>query len=265
MFLYGFMQRAFQASTLIAIMAPVLGLLLILRRQSLMADTLSHVSLAGVALGMLLNINPTLTTLGIVILAAIGIEYLRVIFKGYSEISVAILMATGMAVALVLMSFVSGKQNASVEQFLFGSIITINDDQILILLALAIIVVLLYLIFRKPLYVLTFDEDTAHTAGLPVRMMSLSVSVITGVAISVPITGSLLVSSIMILPAAISMRLVHTFNGVILLGIGIGLTGMYGGLFASYQYGTPPGATITLVFVAMFILTSIYKVLIEKK
>ncbi|MFZ2505851.1 MAG: metal ABC transporter permease, partial [Trichococcus flocculiformis] len=137
MFLYGFMQRAFQASTLIAIMAPVLGLLLILRRQSLMADTLSHVSLAGVALGMLLNINPTLTTLGIVILAAIGIEYLRVIFKGYSEISVAILMATGMAVALVLMSFVSGKQNASVEQFLFGSIITINDDQILILLALA--------------------------------------------------------------------------------------------------------------------------------
>lgn len=176
-------------------------------------------------------------------------------------------MATGMAVALVLMSFVSGKQNASVEQFLFGSIITINDDQILILLALAIIVVLLYLIFRKPLYVLTFDEDTAHTAGLPVRMMSLLVSVITGVAISVvmPITGSLLVSSIMILPAAISMRLVHTFNGVILLGIGIGLTGMYGGLFASYQYGTPPGATITLVFVAMFILTSIYKVLVEKK
>jgi len=98
-------------------------------------------------------------------------------------------------------------------------------------------------------------------------MMSLLVSVITGVAISVvmPITGSLLVSSIMILPAAISMRLVHTFNGVILLGIGIGLTGMYGGLFASYQYGTPPGATITLVFVAMFILTSIYKVLVEKK
>ena len=162
MFLYGFMQRAFQASTLIAIMAPILGLLLILRRQSLMADTLSHVSLAGVALGMLLNINPTLTTLAIVILAAIGIEYLRVIFKGYSEISIAILMATGMAVALVLMSFVSGKQNASVEQFLFGSIITINDEQILILLALAIIVVLLYLIFRKPLYVLTFDEDTAH-------------------------------------------------------------------------------------------------------
>lgn len=211
-------------------MAPILGLLLILRRQSLMADTLSHVSLAGVALGMLLNINPTLTTLAIVILAAIGIEYLRVIFKGYSEISIAILMATGMAVALVLMSFVSGKQNASVEQFLFGSIITINDGRILILLALAIIVVLLYLIFRKPLYVLTFDEDTAHTAGLPVRLMSLLVSA--------HHRGrhqrgdadyrSLLVSSIMILPAAISMRLVHTFNGVILLGIGIGLTGMYG-------------------------------------
>lgn len=266
MFFYGFMQRAFQASTLIAIMAPVLGLLLILRRQSLMADTLSHVSLAGVALGMLLNVNPTVTTLFIVILAAVGIEYLRVIFKGYSEISIAILMATGMAVALVLMSFVSGKQNASVEQYLFGSIITISQEQIMILLVLTVMVILLYLVFRKPLYVLTFDEDTAHTAGLPVRWMSLLVSVITGVVISVvmPITGSLLVSSILILPAAISMRLIHSFNGVILLGIGIALTGMYGGLFASYQYGTPPGATITLVFVFIFVLTSIYKIVKDK-
>lgn len=231
-----------------------------------MADTLSHVSLAGVALGMLLNVSPTITTLFIVILAAVGIEYLRVIFKGYSEISIAILMATGMAVALVLMSLVSGKQTASVEQYLFGSIITISQEQIMILLVLTIVVVLLYLIFRKPLYVLTFDEDTAHTAGLPVRWMSLLVSVITGVAISVvmPITGSLLVSSILILPAAISMRLVHSFNGVILLGIGIGLAGMYGGLFASYQYGTPPGATITLVFVSIFVLTSIYKVVKDK-
>lgn len=261
MFFYGFMQRAFQASTLIAIIAPILGLTLILRRQSLLADTLSHVSLAGVALGMLIGVNPTITTIFVVILVAVGMEYLRTVFRGYSEISIAILMSTGMAVALVLMSLVSGQQTTSIEQFLFGSIVTIDQEQIFVLFILTVSLVVLYLIFRRPLYVLLFDEDTASTAGLPVRWISLFISIITGIAISVimPITGTLLVSAILILPAAIAMRLVNSFKQVIWVGIGIGLIGMYSGLFASYQFGTPPGATITLMFVALFVLTSVFK------
>lgn len=261
MFFYGFMQRAFQASTLIGIMAPILGLTLILRRQSLMADTLSHVSLAGIALGMLIGINPTITTIFVVILVAIGIEYLRTVFRGYSEISVAILMSTGMAVALVLMSFVSGQQTANIEQFLFGSIVTIDQGQIVTLFVLTVIIAALYFIFRRPLYVLLFDEDTALTAGLPVRWISLFISIITGIAISVimPITGSLLVSAILVLPAAVAMRLVNSFKMVIWTGIGISLIGMYGGLFVSYEFGTPPGATITLMFVGLFVIVSIFK------
>lgn len=260
-FFYGFMQRAFQASTLIAMIAPILGLTLILRRQSLLADTLSHVSLAGIALGMLIGINPTFTTIFVVILVAIGIEYLQDVFQGYSEISIAILMSTGMAIALVLMSFVSGQQTASIEQFLFGSIVTIDKDQITTLLVLTVVVVALYVIFNRPLYVLLFDEATAATAGLPVRQISLFISVITGVAISLimPITGSLLVSAILILPSAIAMRLVNSFKTVILLGTVIALIGMYGGLYLSYDLGTPPGATITLMFVLIFIGTGVFK------
>ena len=242
-------------------MAPILGLTLILRRQSLMADTLSHVSLAGIALGMLIGINPTITTIFVVILVAIGIEYLRTVFRGYSEISVAILMSTGMAVALVLMSFVSGQQTANIEQFLFGSIVTIDQGQIVTLFVLTVIIAALYFIFRRPLYVLLFDEDTALTAGLPVRWISLFISIITGIAISVimPITGSLLVSAILVLPAAVAMRLVNSFKMVIWTGIGISLIGMYGGLFVSYEFGTPPGATITLMFVGLFVIVSIFK------
>lgn len=260
-FFYGFMQRAFQASTLIAMIAPILGLTLILRRQSLLADTLSHVSLAGIALGMLIGINPTFTTIFVVILVAIGIEYLQDVFQGYSEISIAILMSTGMAIALVLMSFVSGQQTASIEQFLFGSIVTIDKDQITTLLVLTVVVVALYVIFNRPLYVLLFDEATAATAGLPVRQISLFISVITGVAISLimPITGSLLVSAILVLPSAIAMRLVNSFKTVILLGTVIALIGMYGGLYLSYDLGTPPGATITLMFVLIFVITGIFK------
>ena len=266
MFFYGFMQRAFQASFLIAVIAPILGLFLILRRQSLMADTLSHISLAGIALGLLLNINPTFMTLVVVVIAAVSIDYIRMLYKSYSEISIAILMSAGMAIALVLMSLNEGGTNTSIQQYLFGSIVTINFAQVRLLLFLFVLVIGLFLVFRKPMYVLTFDEDTAYTAGLPVKFMSIIFNVITGITIAVimPIVGALLVSAIIILPAAIAMRLSKSFNLVILVGIIIGLIGMFTGLTASYQFGTPPGATITLVFIVIFIITTILKKLISQ-
>ncbi len=266
MFFYGFMQRAFQASFLIAVIAPILGLFLILRRQSLMADTLSHISLAGIALGLLLNVNPTFMTLVVVVIAAVSIDYIRMLYKSYSEISIAILMSAGMAIALVLMSLNEGGTNTSIQQYLFGSIVTINFAQVRLLLFLFVLVVGLFLAFRKPMYVLTFDEDTAYTAGLPVKFMSIIFNVITGITIAVimPIVGALLVSAIIILPAAIAMRLSKSFNLVILVGIIIGLIGMFTGLTASYQFGTPPGATITLVFIVIFIITTILKKLVNQ-
>lgn len=259
MFFYGFMQRAFQAAFLIAVIAPILGLFLVLRRQSLMADTLSHISLAGIALGLFLNVNPTFMTLVVVVIAAVIIEYLGSLYKSYSEISIAILMSAGMSVALVLMSLSSGGSTTTIQQYLFGSIVTISQQQIYLLVALFVIVVVLFLVFRKPMYVLTFDEDTAFTAGLPAQLMSILFNVITGVTIAVimPIAGALLVSAIMILPAAIAMRISKSFNWVIIVGIIVGIIGMFSGLTVSYEWGTPPGATITLVFIAIFVLTTV--------
>lgn len=261
MFLYGFMRQAFQASFLISIIAPILGLFLILRRQTLLADTLSHVSLVGVALGLLLGVAPTWTNIVVVIFASILLEYIRIIYKSYTEISVAIMMSGGMALALVLMSF-NDTTAMSLNTFLFGSIVTISTDQVLFLLVLTLLIITLYIFFRRPMYVLTFDEETAFTSGLPVRMMSIAFNVITGVAIAIimPIVGALLVSAILILPAAISMRLSKSFTGVILIGIILAVIGMSSGLTISYYQGTPPGATITLVFLVIFFIV----ILLEK-
>lgn len=261
MFFYGFMQRAFQASFIIALIAPVLGLFLILRRQSLMADTLSHVSLAGVALGLLVNVNPTVTTLLVVVAAAILLEYLRSLYKSYSEISIAMLMSGGMALALVLMGLGAGSSTVSIQQYLFGSIVTISSQQVVLLAVLGVMILALYVLFRKPLYVLTFDEETAFTAGLPIKWMSIAFNVVTGVAIAVimPIAGALLVSSILVLPAAIAMRLSKRFDLVIIVGMVIGLIGMFSGLAVSYEVGTPPGATIALIFILIFILITAWK------
>lgn len=249
------MQRAFIASILISLIAPILGLFLILRRQTLLADTLSHISLTGLALGLLLGVNATWANLVVVILVAILLEYIRHLYRSYSEISISMLMSGGMAAALMIMSL---NQTSSVDlnTFLFGSIVTISSEQLYFLIALTGTILLLYLLFKKPMYVLTFDEETAFTTGLPVRLMSIIFNVLTGVAIAIimPIVGSLLVSAILILPAAIALRISSSFRGVILLGGIIALIGMFSGLYLSYNYGTPSGASIVSVFIFIFIL-----------
>ena len=261
MFFYGFMRQAFQASFLVSLIAPILGLFLILRSQTLLADTLSHISLVGVALGLLLGISPTWVNLFVVVIVSILLEYLRAVYKSYSEISIAMMMSGGMALALVLMSL-NDSSSMSLNNFLFGSIVTISVEQVRFLLFITLTIIVLYIVFKRPMYVLTFDEETAFTAGLPIKAMSIAFNVITGmtIAIIMPIVGALLVSAILILPAAISMRLSKSFNGVILIGILVAMIGTFGGLVISYYVGTPPGATITLIFLSLFFIM----LLIEK-
>ncbi|MFR3614458.1 MAG: metal ABC transporter permease [Streptococcus salivarius] len=261
---YDFMQRAILAVIAISIFSPILGLFLILRRQSLMSDTLSHVSLAGVAVGIFLGLSTTWMTLVVVVIAALVLEYLRVSYKHYMEISTAILMSMGLAVALIL-SNKAGSSSMSLDSYLFGSIITISAEQVRALFVIAAIVLVLTLLFIRPMYLLTFDEDTAHVDGLPVRLMSLLFNIVTGIAIAlmIPAAGSLLVSTIMILPAAIGMKLGQTFKSVIFWAIGIGLVGMLSGIFISYYWETPASATITLIFIAFFGLVMLFQPLLK--
>lgn len=267
---YEFMIRAFLAGIFIAGIAPMLGVFLVIRRQSLMADTLSHVSLAGVALGFFLNLNPTGTTLLVVVIAAIIMEYLQNMYSSYSEISIAILMAAGLAIALVLMKLAPGSSAVSIQSYLFGSIITVTWPQVGFLGALFVLVSILFILFKRPMYVLTFDEDIAAVDGLPVRLMSMIFNVVTGVAIAVmiPIAGALLISAIMIVPAATGMRAGKSFNAVILISVIIGLVGIISGLTGSFYLDIPPGATITLCFIGLFLLMNVFrrvKMLLQRK
>jgi zinc transport system permease protein len=261
MFAHEFMRKAFLAAGFISVIAPMLGVFLVIRRQSLMADTLSHVSLAGVALGFFLNWNPNLMTMVVVIIAAVILEYLRMIYSTYSEISIAILMSGGLALALVLMSWSGGNSATTIQSYLFGSIITITWEQVVILAVLFVLLIVLFLLFKRPMYVMTFDEDAAHVDGLPIHFMSMLFNVITGVAIAVmiPIAGALLISAIMVLPAAIGMRIGKGFNTVIFISMLMGLIGTLSGLTSSYYLETPPSASITLIFIGLFLLVNLFK------
>lgn len=263
---YDFMQRAVLAILAMSVFSPVLGLFLILRRQSLMSDTLSHVSLAGVALGILIGVSPALSTLLVVVIAAIALEYLRIVYKHYLEISTAVLMSMGLALSLIITSKTANSSGMSLEQYLFGSIVTISTSDVLALGGIACVVLILVFFFLKPMYLMTFDEDTAFVDGLPVRRMSLAFNILTGIAISlmIPAAGALLVSTIMILPASIAMRIGKSFKSVIFLSIIIGLLGMLSGVYISYLWETPASATTTLIFIVIFGFTGLYKQLNKK-
>lgn len=263
---YDFMRNALLAATAISIFSPLLGVFLVLRRQSLMSDTLSHVSLAGVAFGILLSWNPTVSTMIVVVIAAIFLEYLRTIYKNYMEIATAILMSAGLAIAMLVMNTSRGTTNVSLEQYLFGSIITIPETQVVMLFILAALVLIGFILFLRPLYVMTFDEDTAFVDGLPVRWISIAFNIVTGIAISlmIPAAGALLVSAIMVLPASIAMRLGKSFKAVLAISVLVSFVGLNAGLIASYYLDAPASAAITLILILLFLLTSGVKALTRR-
>ncbi|OXM16539.1 metal ABC transporter permease [Paenibacillus herberti] len=245
---YDFMQRAFGAGALIAIVASVLGVYLMLRRQALMADMLSHVSLAGVAAGALLGLSPTVSGFLTAIVGAVAVEYVRRFYKTYSEMSIAIIMVGGLSTAVVLMSL-NKETSKSFTSYLFGSVVAVDKAQLVLMLCVTVVAALFFFFLRRPLYQMTFDEETAKVSGLPTGLISMLFSVVTGmiVAAAMPIVGVLLVSSLIILPAALAIRLTSRFSAALLLAVVIGLTGVFSGLTASYELSTPPGGTIALV------------------
>ncbi|MGG1880605.1 metal ABC transporter permease [Paenibacillus cisolokensis] len=260
---YEFMQRAFIAGGLIGIIGPVLGLFLMLRRQALMADTLSHVSLAGVALGSLMNLNPVLTGFVVAVLGALIIEQLRRVYRTYSEVPVAIMLTSGLAIAVVLMSF-SPNLSKSFSAYLFGSIVAVSDTQLRLIAIVAMAGVLFFIGLRRPLYQFAFDEETAFVSGTPVSLLSFMFAVFTGmtVAAAMPIVGVLLVSALIVLPASIALRLASGFLAAAVIAVAVGLCGVFSGLTASYYLNTPPGATIALILLAFLVAAVIVQKLL---
>ncbi len=251
---YDFMQRAFFAGALIAVIASVLGVYLLLRRQALMADMLSHVSLAGIAAGALLHLNPTVSGFVVALVGAVAVEYVRRTYKSYSEISIAIIMVGGLSTAVILMSMNSAV-NKSFSSYLFGSVVAVNRTELLLMLAVTVLGAVFFYLLRRPLYQMTFDEDTAKTNGLPVKWISMGFSVLTGmiVAAAMPIVGVLLVSSLIVLPASLAIRIAPSFRAALWIAMIAALCGVFSGLTASYEFSTPPGATIALSLLLMLL------------
>lgn len=261
---YEFMQRAFWAGGLIGVIGPVLGVFLMLRRQVLMADTLSHVSLAGVALGSFLKLNPALSGFAMAMIGALVIEQLRRVYRTYTEVPVAIIMTSGLALSVVLMSL-NQNLSKSFSSYLFGSIVAVSDTQLRLIAVVAAVGMIFFVGLRRPLYNFAFDEETAAASGMRVSLLSFLFAVFTGmtVAAAMPVVGVLLVSALIVLPASIALRMATGFLAAMGIAVLVGLSGVFSGLAASYYLNTPPGGTIALILLGFLILAVIFQKLLR--
>ncbi|QSZ28042.1 metal ABC transporter permease [Aceticella autotrophica] len=259
-FSYGFMIRAFIAGSIISVIAPLTGTFLVLRRLSQIGDTLSHIALAGVAAGLLLGLNPTISSIIILILSSLGIEKLRKIYLRYSEISLAIMMSAGMAVAVILLSLSIGS-SANIMNYLFGSISSVSITDIYLIVILGIAVVLVIVSFYKELLFISFDEEAAKVSGIPVNQINLFFTILVAltIALSIRIIGALLVSALMVIPAASSLKIAKSFKQTIAYSIIFSFISVFVGIFASFYLNLSPGGSIVIVSLIIFVISNILK------
>lgn len=256
MLTYPFMQRAFAAGLMIALLAALSGSFIVLRRYSLLSETLAHVSLVGVALGLLAGMSPLWMAVGASLIAAWLIEYLRSAYGLYSDSILAIFLSGSLALAIVIVSL-SGSFNSSLFSYLFGSILSVSNEDLMVIALFGSASMGLLMVFFKELYFIAFDEEVAQTSGI--RVMALNfmlVSIIAVIiALSIRVVGTLLIGALMVIPPVAAIRFGLGFFHTTLLSIVIALSGVMIGLTFSFFFSLPSGAAIVLYLLLFFIIS----------
>lgn len=264
-FEYEFMRRAFLVGILLAIIIPCIGIIVVLKRLSMVGDALSHTSLAGVAVGLIFGFNPILGAVAACTLAALSLEEIRKKFPKYSEISIAVIMSAGIGLAGVLSGFVQNAQ--SFNGFLFGSIVAISDFELNLVIVISLIVLLSFILLYKELFYISFNEQSAWLAGVPVRLVNFIFTILTAITVSVAArtVGALIVSSMMVVPVACAMQVAKSYRKTVLWSIGFALLFTISGLFISYYAGLKPGGTIVLCGVLILVLILLFKNTVRRR
>jgi ABC-type Mn2+/Zn2+ transport systems, permease components len=256
-----FFQRALIGGALIAAAGPLLGLFLVLRRLSMIGDTLSHVSVAGVAAGYLLGLgSPAAGGMAAALLATLAIERLRKAYRTYAELSIAIMMAGGIALASLLFSLDRGF-GVNISSYLFGSIYTLDAEDLTWIAVVTLIVIAAVLVQYKEWFLMAFDEDAAAVGGLPTRTLNLFMSVLTAlvISVSIKIVGALLVSALLTIPAACGLLMASSFRQSVLLAVGIAEAAVIAGLLAAGFWNLAPGGTVVLLLIAVLLVQLVIK------
>lgn len=257
---YGFMQRALISAIAISIICSIVGLFLVLKRHSLFGDALAHVAFGGISLGLFTGVYPLWTAYIVAILSAVGVNKLRESTKIPPDSSIAVLLTSGLAIGVILIS-ISGGFTLDLFSFLFGNILLVsNDDVIMILITDAIVIPVIYIFYRK-LVLIIFDENQAKVSGLNVTWINTLFIVLASITImaSIRLVGVLLISSLIVIPNITALMLGKGFKKTLFISCAVSVFSVVFGIVISYYSNLAPSGTIVLTMVSMFLITIIAK------
>lgn len=257
---YGFMQRALISAIAISITCSIVGLFLVLKRHSLFGDAIAHVVFGGITLGLFVGIYPLWTAYIVAILSAVGVNKLRESTKIPPDSSIAVLLTSGLAIGIILIS-ISGGFTVNLYSFLFGNILLVSNDDVIVILITAAIVIPVIYIFYKKLVLIIFDEKQARVSGLNVTWINTLFIILASITIiaSIRLVGVLLISSLIVIPNITALMLGKGFKKTMFISCGISIFSVVFGIIISYYVNLPPSGTIVITMVAMFLVTIIAK------
>lgn len=255
---YDFMIRALIAGLVIGMICPALGVFLVIRRYSFMADTIAHISLAGVAVGLWLGVASSISSLLTIIVAVLGalaVDYLRAHTSLSADALLALMMSGGLALAIIFFGLAKGAP-MDITSYLFGSLMTVSSGDLRLILVVAGIVLLFLVLLYKELYFICSDEVYARVSGLPVDQLNLIFVFLVAitVAISLRVVGTLLVGALMVIPVLASLIIGRSFKQVFCFSLVLGIISTLLGLTASYQCGLAAGGCVVLTALFFFVL-----------
>lgn len=263
-FQYDFMVRALIASSIVGLICPLMGMFIVFKKLSLIGDSLSHIALSGIAGATIIGVNPILGSLIASSIAAIIIDKLRVNLKEYADLSIAIIMALGVGISGILIS--ASNVNFDLFSFMYGSIATVNKDDITIIIITAIMIILFIKLFFKELIYITFDEENAKFSKIPVKFINTIFMILAAASITITlrIVGVLLVSSLIAIPVATSLKVAKSFKNAMFYSILFGEIAILSGVIASFYLDLAPGGTIVIISVAQLLIVSFSSKIINK-
>lgn len=268
------MQRALIVAMLVGLVAPVIGTYLVQRRLSLLGDGIGHAALTGVALGWLvgnlvgLSPNDVLAVPGAVVAAVVGavaIEVVRSHGRTSGDVALAMLFYGGIAGGVLIMSLAGGT-NANLVGYLFGSISTVSTQDVVLTVALSVLVLAVGVGLRAALFAVCHDEEFAHAAGLPVRVLNVTIAVVAALTVTVAmrVVGVLLVSALMIVPVAVAQLITSSFRRTMATAMAVGVVVCIAGLTITYFHDASPGATIVVLAIGLYAVTTAARPLLRR-
>lgn len=260
LFSYQFFQNALVGGVIASVACASVGLFLVLKKEAMIGDGLSHTAFGGIALGLFLGINPLLTALGVSLLAVFTISYMRRKKIAPTDSAIAVMLAMGFSTGLIVIS-IAGGFNVDLFSYLFGSILTIDSMDLALISMLGSAVLLFVGIFRRELLSMVFDEEDSRIMGVPTRRLSIIFDLLVAITIvlSIKVIGTILVVALLVLPGLCALKLNLSFRSTIITAISFSVLSTLLGTIFSAVFKLAPAGVIVFVLVFFFFVTLIYK------